>query len=117
MYLKMNEGKLSLVSIFLPVIKFGLSSKNFGFWTNFISYYELPNASRLFLIFICISSGKSMMLQNHLWVTDSFKVQGRPMDSNTRELADRKVSDSRIYHMSRFGVVSEKNAHNNGKGY
>ena len=45
------------------------------------------------------------------------KVQGRPMDSNIIESANRKVSDSRIYHMSRFGVVSEKNAHSNGKGY
>lgn len=68
-------------------------------------------------IFKCISNDKCMLLQNHLWVTDSFKVQGRPMDSNIIESANRKVSDSRIYHMSRFGVVSEKNAHSNGKGY
>ena len=60
------------------MIKFKLSSKNFGFWTTFIYNYELPNASRLF-IFKCISNDKCMMLQNHLWVTDSFKVQGRPM--------------------------------------
>lgn len=62
MYLKMNEGKLSLVSIFLPDKSSDFQAKILDFDKFLISYFmSFPMLQDFFLIFICISSCKSMI--------------------------------------------------------
>lgn len=59
-----------------------------------------------------------MMLQNHAWMKEPFKMQDRPMDFNITEYKQfiDIVSDSTLSltfkkrHLSTFGVVSKRKA-------